>query len=161
MTRVARPAPVADNRRVLLVSSTGGHWVQMRRLEPAFVGWDLYYACTDAGHLQSVPDPARFHFCPDASQWQKARLAWQAFTVARVLLRVRPRVVVSTGASVGLFALALAKLVGARTIWLDSIANVDELSLSGRLAGRLADLWLTQWEHLARPEGPHYLGSVI
>jgi len=35
------------------------------------------------------------------------------------------------------------------------------LSLSGRRVGPWADLWLTQWEHLARPEGPEYRGSVL
>ena len=33
--------------------------------------------------------------------------------------------------------------------------------LSGQLAGRFADLWLTQWRHLARPGGPNYIGSVL
>ena len=160
MTLVARHR-MAERRRVLLVSSTGGHWVQMRRLEPAFSGWDLHYACTDPGHKQSVSHPDHFHACPEASQWSKLRLLWQALVVALVLLRVRPRVVVSTGASVGFFAIALGKLFGARTIWLDSIANVDELSLSGRMAGRFADLWLTQWESLSKPGGPVYLGSVV
>ena len=60
-----------------------------------------------------------------------------------------------------LTALRLGRLLGARTIWLDSIANVDELSLSGLKARRHADLWLTQWPHLARPEGPFYMGAVM
>lgn len=161
MTPDAAARQVRANRRVLMVSSTGGHWIQMRRLEPAFLGRELHYACTDPGHRQNVPSPERFHVCPEASQWARLRLAWQLVVVAWVLLRVRPAVVVSTGASVGLFAIALGRLFGARTIWLDSIANVDELSLSGRLAGRFAHLWLTQWEHLARAGGPRYLGAVV
>ena len=160
MTRVVHHR-MAENRRVLLVSSTGGHWVQMRRLEPAFSGWSIHWACTDPGHKQSVPHPDRFHACPEASQWSKLRLLWQALAVAMVLVRVRPAVVVSTGASVGYFAIVLGKVFGARTIWLDSIANVDELSLSGRMAGRFADLWLTQWESLSKPGGPVFMGSVV
>jgi hypothetical protein len=49
----------------------------------------------------------------------------------------------------------------ARTIWIDSIANVERLSSSGAQARRVADVWLTQWEHLARPEGPEYWGAVL
>jgi hypothetical protein len=161
MTPAETGRRVSRNRRVLMVSSTGGHWVQMRRLEPAFDGWELHYACTDAGHRQSVPQPGRFHACPEASQWARLRLAWQLVVVASVLLQVRPAVVVSTGASVGVFAIALGRLFGARTIWLDSIANVEELSLSGRMAGHFAHLWLTQWPQLAQPGGPRYLGSVV
>ena len=42
-----------------------------------------------------------------------------------------------------------------------SIANAEELSLSGAKAGSCADLWLTQWPHLAREGGPRYLGNVL
>ena len=72
-----------------------------------------------------------------------------------------PDVVVSTGAAPGYAAIRFAGWIGAKTIWVDSIANVEELSLSGRMAGRIADLWLTQWEHLAGPQGPHFEGSVL
>lgn len=84
-----------------------------------------------------------------------------AFGVLKLLLRLRPDVVISTGAAPGFFAARLAKLVGARTIWLDSIANGEELSLSGQRAGRFVDLWLTQWEHLASHDGPQYFGNVL
>ncbi len=68
---------------------------------------------------------------------------------------------ISTGALPGYMALRLGKLLGANTIWVDSIANVEELSESGRRIGNHADLWLTQWQHLAKPEGPEFRGSVI
>lgn len=79
----------------------------------------------------------------------------------RIIRRVRPDVVISTGAAPGLVGLAVAKLFGARTIWVDSVANSDQLSLSGRIAGRFADLWLTQWEHLVSERGPRYFGSLL
>ena len=59
------------------------------------------------------------------------------------------------------FGVFFGRLLGARTIWVDSIANADELSLSGRKAGRFAHLWLTQWPELARAQGPHYQGAVL
>jgi hypothetical protein len=77
------------------------------------------------------------------------------------VLRERPDVVLSTGAAPGFFALLFGRLLGARTIWLDSIANIEELSMSGRMARRHADLWLTQWPHLARPDGPECAGRVF
>lgn len=59
------------------------------------------------------------------------------------------------------FCLLAGKLTGKRTIWIDSVANVEKLSLSGKLAGHIATLWLTQWQHLSRPDGPHYAGAVL
>lgn len=89
----------------------------------------------------------------------------QAFATARSLARIiwseRPDIIISTGAAPGYLALRLGRIMGARTIWLDSIANVEHLSMSGFRIGRSADLWLTQWPHLARPEGPHYEGAVL
>jgi hypothetical protein len=70
--------------------------------------------------------------------------------------------VVTTGAGPGLMALAVGKLVaGSRTVWIDSIASVETMSLSGRLARFVADAWLVQWAHLARPEGPEFWGAVL
>jgi hypothetical protein len=55
----------------------------------------------------------------------------------------------------------LGRLLGARTIWLDSIANAERISLSGRLVRPFASVWLTQWEHLARGTRPEYAGQVF
>lgn len=155
--------------RVLALSSTGGHWVQLLRLAPAFDGCEVHYATTTADHRAEAAELARrlgqrlggYHVFADANRWQKLRLLRQLLGVALILLRVRPDVVVSTGASAGYFALRLGHLLGARTCWVDSIANAETLSMSGHLAGRHADLWLTQWPELARPEGPHYRGAVL
>ncbi|MEM1346841.1 MAG: UDP-N-acetylglucosamine--LPS N-acetylglucosamine transferase, partial [Pseudomonadota bacterium] len=79
-----------------------------------------------------------------------------------IVLTTRPHAVVSTGASLGDFAFRLGRLIGARTIWIDSIANAEELSLSGRKIGRHADVWLTQWPELAdEGRGLRYEGSVL
>ena len=81
-------------------------------------------------------------------------MAWIIFTK-------RPDVVISSGAAPGLIAIMLGKMVGAKTIWIDSIANAEELSLSGKKAGAFADLWLTQWPNLVQPTGPQYQGRVL
>lgn len=148
-------------RKVLFVSSSGGHWVQLRRLRPAFQNWQRYFACTNTEYRSTIDADERFFAVPEATRWNKLRLVHQAMVVLWVLVRTRPEVVVSTGASPGFFAMLFGRLLRCRTIWVDSIANVDELSLSGRQAQRFADLWLTQWQHLAGAEGPRYFGSVV
>jgi UDP-N-acetylglucosamine:LPS N-acetylglucosamine transferase len=147
------------SKRILAVASSGGHWVQLRRLRPAFEGHDVAYLTTDRGHRSEVGS-ARFYAVRDGNRTNKLALLVSALQIGRVLLRERPEVVISTGAAAGYLAIRAAKLLGARTVWIDSVANVDELSLSGRLASEKADLCLTQWSHLA--EGPvTYAGSVL
>ncbi|MCA8965228.1 MAG: UDP-N-acetylglucosamine--LPS N-acetylglucosamine transferase [Planctomycetes bacterium] len=146
--------------RVLALSSGGGHWIELLRLRPAFAGAELHFASVNEDYRADVAD-ARFHRIPDATRWNKLALLRLLWRLLWLLLRVRPDVIVTTGAAPGYLAIRLGRLLRARTIWLDSIANVDELSLSGRMAGKHADLWLTQWEHLATPEGPQFQGAVL
>ena len=56
---------------------------------------------------------------------------------------------------------AVGKMIGARCIWVDTVACVERMTLSGRLAKLFADEYLVQWPHLARPDGPHYHGSLL
>ena len=147
-------------RRVLAIASAGGHWIQLLRLMPAFSRHDVTFASTrdwcaaDCGN-------APFVCVPDASRWNKVKLAWSLLSVAWLLVRLRPDVIVTTGAAPGFFALRLGRLFGARTVWVDSMANAEKLSLSGQGAGRHASLWLTQWPHLATAGGPSFHGRVL
>lgn len=152
---------VGATTRVLLVASGGGHWVQLSRLRAAFADADTQYVTTLAG--STAPSGSRpIVIVPDASRQEKVKLALLMARMAGVMLSFRPDVVVTTGAAPGLLALQLGKLMGARTVWLDSIANAEQLSLSGKLARRFADLWLTQWEHLVDGNlGLEFHGRVL
>jgi len=151
---------VGEGKKILAVASGGGHWVQLVRLLPAFEGHRLIFATTDPSYRLEVGSRP-LYVVTDASRWSKLGLLKLMFQVFRILLRERPDVVISTGAAPGLFAILAGRLVGARTVWVDSMANIERLSLSGRLIGRFTHLWLTQWPHLARPGGPRCAGSVL
>ena len=153
-------ADVDRKKRVLAVASGGGHWVQLLRLRPAFEDQDVAYVSVHPDYSNDVTG-YRFFVINDATRWNKVGLVRMAIRLLVIFLRFRPDVVISTGAACGYFALRFAKLMGASTIWIDSIANVEELSMTGRLVKSYADLWLTQWPELARPEGPYFQGTVL
>lgn len=146
--------------RILAVASAGGHWVQLQRLRPALDKHDVAFVTTNDGY-RSETAPHRFYVVNDASRWNKVRLLQMALRIFLIMLRERPDVVISTGAACGYFSIRLGKLIGARTLWIDSIANIDEVSMAGKLVRPYADLWLTQWPHLAQPNGPRYAGAVL
>lgn len=154
---------------VLAIASAGGHLVQLCRLMPAWEGCNTVIATTSDGYrtqIEALADLCRQPFpliklVTESNRWQKLRVLRSVIDILILLIRVRPDVVITTGAAPGFIALRFARVVGARTVWIDSIANSDELSLSGKMARKHADLWLTQWDHLARPDGPHFRGSVL
>lgn len=147
-------------KRVLAVASGGGHWIQLLRLQPAFEGCRIVYVCTNSGYRYTVGS-SPFYVVTDAHRGTRWRLLFCALRLGLIILFELPDVVISTGAAPGYFAIRIAKVLGAKTVWVDSIANASEMSLSGRLVRPFADLWLTQWKHIARSPGPHFVGAVL
>ena len=132
----------SNRRRVLAVASGGGHWVQLLRLRPAFAGAEIHYATVDKS-ARAMVAPAPVHVYPDANKDTKLRLIWSALKLAIIVLRVRPDVVISTGAAGGYLAIRIARLMGARNVFIDSIAKTRQLSVYGRMAKRVANFVLS------------------
>lgn len=147
-------------KKVLAVASAGGHWIQLLRLKPAFVDCELVFASTDVGNSIEV-EGYEFHHIVNATRksfWNFFRMFFQ---LLRIIYRVRPNVIVTTGSAPGLMTLLVGKLFRVKNVWIDSIANVNQLSTSGKNARHFADLYLTQWKDLAKQGGPEYKGSVL
>ncbi len=149
-----------ENKRVLAIASGGGHWQQLMRLRPAFENQDAVYVTTNPAYAVDVPDSDLF-VVTDANRDRPLKLIRLAFEVLLRIVKIRPDVVISTGAAPGLFAIIFGRCLGARTIWVDSVANAEALSLSGRVALKFAHIALTQWPHLAQAGGPQYQGSIL
>lgn len=155
--------PVTSRKRILAVSSGGGHWVELLRMKPAFNDHEVTYVCVSDCYHEDVPDEP-FYTINDATRWNWIGLLQMAWKLFMILRKEHPDVVISTGAAPGYLALRLAKnLTKARTIWVESLARVENLSLSGLKVGPYADLWLTQWPYPDedKPEGLLYKGNVL
>lgn len=146
--------------RVLAVASGGGHWVQLLRLRPAFDGCDVAYATVHADCAAQVPG-ARFFSFRDASRKNPASFFIVALQLLRAVVLVRPDVIVTTGSAPALLAILFGRMIGARTLWIDSIANSERMSSSGLRARGLAHMCVTQWPELVAQPRPAYWGSVL
>lgn len=157
---IAKLNQTQRRRRLLAVSSGGGHWIQLLRVSPAYTGCEVAFVTVHELYRSQVAGH-RFYSINDATRWNKLGLIRMALRLAWIIWNEKPDVVISTGAAPGYVALRLGRLMGARTIWLDSLANIERISMSAQKISRYADLWLTQWAHLAKPGGPYYAGSVL
>ena len=146
--------------KLLAISSPGGHWIQLNRLCKQLENrYDIIYAMPDA--LFKPQQNTRVYSIVVVSADDKWRLLPCALQVLYILLKERPKAILSTGAAPGAVAIGLGKLLGIRTIWVDSIANVKQLSRAGRLVQKHADVFLTQWQHLSDGQTVLFKGAVL
>lgn len=151
----------ASGLRVLMVASAGGHWIELSRLSDAFAGCDCQFVSTATGMVAPL-GKREVLVVPDSSRDTVSTMIQTMRCLFPIVRAFDPELVVSTGAAPGAIALALAKLFGARTIWIDSIANSERLSLSGQMVRPVADMRLTQWSHLATASGSvRYFGQIL
>jgi FlaA1/EpsC-like NDP-sugar epimerase len=144
---------------IMAVSSMGGHWTELLRLMPLFKKHNVTFVSNKKNLAQTV-EGYKFYTVRDANKDTKMDLIICFVSVLTKILVLRPRVIITTGAAPGLLSIIVGKFLGIKTIWIDSIANAEKLSLSGSVALRIADKVYTQWEHLSTPK-IEYSGSVI
>jgi hypothetical protein len=157
---VPRPAERTRPRKLLLGASGGGHWIELRRLQPAFDGFQSVYVSTLPGYA-SVVGGHRYHAVPDASRFSLRGFAVIFIRAIWILLRERPYAVVTTGSAPMLPFILLGRLFGAKTLWIDSVANSEHISSSGKIAKVIAHRCICQWPDVAATERLDYWGRIV
>lgn len=152
--------------KILMVASFGGHFIQLRRLYKQMLNEEL---CENVEIIFAVTeenvkvDGRQVLFFTDVHRGSGIQKIFGAIAKSyNILKKSNPDVVISTGALPGLIMCFAAKLLFKKVIWLDSMANYQKLSFSGRLARLFCDVCLTQWEHLAENDKRvSYWGKVL
>ena len=160
ITDAETPTIPAMPVRVLAVASGGGHWHELLRLRPALEGCEQHFVGLNKEYAASV-EPHPFYSVPDAHFDEPFRIIHLFFRLIPIFWKIRPQVVISTGAAPGGMAMLLGRIFRARTLWIESTANCVIQSRSGRLCRRIAGISLVQWPELARLNGPFYRGNVL
>jgi len=149
--------------RVLLVSSSGGHLVQLSRIHEKLSNYEFLLMTTaDKNQVPNGLKELAYIQLPEANQKTPVKVIRLGSLLCKEIMKIKPDVVISTGAAPGAISIVIAKLLtNSKCIWVDSLANTQQLSLSGRLVKKFCDLWLSQWEDVARKFGATYMGKVI
>lgn len=151
---------MAKTPRLIAAASGGGHWIQLLRLRDAFQGFDTAFVSMFDSYRPMV-DGHRYYTVPDASRFDLKGFLPVFWRALKIVARERPRAIVTTGSAPMLSFILLGRLTGARTLWIDSIANSERMSSSGRLARKLAHCTISQWPEVAAAEGVDCWGSVL
>jgi UDP-N-acetylglucosamine:LPS N-acetylglucosamine transferase len=149
-------------KKILAIASPGGHWIQLNKIcNPLEDRFDVIYVTPGAQYASAVKKSRKIFTITDASADSKHKLIPLAFQLLWIFIKERPTAIISTGAAPGAIAFLMARFLPIKTIWVDSIANVSQLSRSARLVQKHADKVITQWESLSDGKSITYQGSIL
>ena len=146
--------------KILAVASGGGHWMQLMRIQTVLDRYDVHYLTTIKG-LPEEADVENYEIIPDTSRDNIFSAFLCVWSVFKAMIKVRPSVVITTGAAPGLIAIILGRIFFAKTLWIDSVANGDELSMSGKISKKFSSVTISQWREVAKKESVGYWGRVL
>jgi len=150
------------NLRICLAASAGGHLSQLLKLATSWEGYDVFYVSTLNSVTEMLQKLGRFFIIGECNREHPFRAILVLTRCVKIVLREKPDVIISTGAAPPCLLCFVGRLFGARIVWIDSVANIERLSLSGRIIRPFADLILTQWMELAgKYQNVRYEGAVI
>lgn len=155
------------SRDVLLVCSSGGHLLQLVALREVWGDVSRLWVTFDKNDSRSLlaaedvvygygPTNRNFRVTAAKNFVRNALLAW------KVVRRSRPGVMLTTGAAIAVPFAWIAKLHGARVVYIESLTRIDDVSLTSRLICPIADRTYVQWPEVCEKlPGARYLGSVV
>ena len=140
-------------QKICLVSSTGGHFMELMQLLPAVEGKDYYIVTEKNPSTEGVLKKHRHYLLK-----QQQRNGWKfAFVFAYnilmsliYLLKERPTTVICTGAGASYPTCRFAKWLGCKVIYVESFAKLSNSSVTGQMVYKFADKFFIQWEEMKK-----------
>jgi beta-1,4-N-acetylglucosaminyltransferase len=156
---------VTDERvDVLLVCTSGGHLLQLWSLREAWSGYDHAWVVGShgGGDVESLLRDERVYYAHSPAARSVKNAVRNLLLAHRLIRRLRPQVLVTTGAAVAVPFAWVARAFGVRVTYVETLARAERPSLSCRLAAPVAERVYVQWPELldAMP-GARYAGTVF
>jgi len=151
-----------DKKKICLAASAGGHLTQLLIMVQSWSKYEPVYISTSKVAASKLSQLGKTYIVGECNRKTPFKCLAIFFRCLSIIINERPDYVISTGAAPGLFICVAAKLMRAKVVWVDSIANVKKLSMSGMIVRPFADLFLTQWPELRNPAKKiEYYGGLI
>jgi len=146
----------SKKKKVLFISSTGGHLSEMLRLSPMFNKYD-YHIITEKTKsnmylLDKYPGKVNFLVYGTKSNFlvYPFKLIYNTFKSLYFYIKIRPKVIITTGAHTAGPMCCIGKLFGSKIIYIETLANSKTKTVTGRLIYPFADLFIVQWEEMLK-----------
>jgi Oligosaccharide biosynthesis protein Alg14 like len=152
----------ARKRPCLLVASAGGHLLQLVEFRDLWPLDERHWVTFDKPDARSLLEGEHVTWAFHPTHRNLKNLLRNTFLAVRLVRRLRPRAVVTTGAGVAVPFCYVGRLFGARIVFVESLSRVTEPSLTARLVHPVAHRFFVQWPDLQdRFRKAEYAGSVL
>lgn len=142
--------------RVIFTSSAGGHYSELCELDELMMRYNSFLITEDHEMMQEYKktNKSRSWYMPAGTKEHLFKFLCNfpinIFKSFMAYLKVRPDVVIATGAHTTVPICYIAKMFGKKVIFIETFANITTKTLSGKLVYPIADLFLVQWEEMLK-----------
>ena len=148
--------------KICLAASAGGHLVQLLKISETWQDRDCFSVTTSPSVKGKLENFGPVFIVGESNRNHPLKIIPVMFKCLGIIFKQRPDVVISSGALHGCLLCLFNKLRGGKVVWLDSIANTQKLSLSGRIVRPFADMIFSQWPDVAKKyDNVKFAGSVV
>lgn len=141
-------------KKVIFISSTGGHLSELMQLKRIFNNYD-YHIITEKTDttikLKNEYGKRIDYLVYGARNYLFSYIFKFSYNVIKsffLYLKIRPHVIVTTGAHTAVPICYIAKLFKKKIIFVESFARVNSKSMSGKMINKIADVFLVQHKEL-------------
>ncbi len=147
---------------MLLVCSAGGHLLQLSLLADAWKGMTHAWVTLDRDDAGALLAGERVFYAYGPTDRNLTNLARNIPLAWRLLGRLRPKVIVTTGAGIAVPFAWVAWMRGAKVVYVESLTRIDGPSLSYRLIRPFTSRVYVQWPEMASiVRGARYAGNLL
>ena len=147
---------------VLLVTSAGGHLLQMHLLRPAWTGLSEAWVTHDGDDARSILVGDRVFYAHGPTTRNLPNLLRNLILAWRLIRKLRPKAILTTGAGLAVPFAWVGRLRGVEVVYVESLTRIEHPSLSCRLIAPVASRVYVQWPELldAIPKA-QFVGTVV
>jgi beta-1,4-N-acetylglucosaminyltransferase len=145
--------------KICLVCSHGGHLAEILQLMDAFEGHETFFITYDSPRTRKL----EHRYLLRNIGKNPFLMAYTFLLTFSILLKERPKLIVSTGSEIAIPAFYLAKLFRIKTIFIESVTRVYQPTGTGKIVYPVSDVFLVQWERLLTKYGKkaRYEGAIV
>lgn len=154
-------------KKVMFISSTGGHFNELMQLKPLFKRYD-YYIVTEKdviteGFKEEYKDRISYLLYGTRAHMLKYifQFTYNCFKTVYLYFKIKPKYIVTTGTHTAGPMCVLGKIFGSKIIYIETFANRNTKTATGRLIYKFADLFIVQWEEMLKIYPKAKLGGSI